>query len=490
MKKMFLLFLLLVPFAQSAFDTKVYSGWIDSRKNLTVNEEVYRFSWIRNENKTIVYLPDGSFMQISPEKNGCELEGFFSICQTGQKFFYRGKEVPPDITSDINASLYLYINKTDQGLNISKRFNATMYANFSTKVEIVISKLPGTREAITGIFLNDTYSQDFLITNMDGCRKSGNSVILEKPLFESKVTCAYDLTPLAPLQYKNALSLSYIVFERTRNRKVNYMLDVKDNPLLFSFSYNKTRKIGQKTLLNVSYSKKQGTSLESLMLSVPSGFEIEKTSGSIKKDGNSIYLENKSSTSFFILLNSTKENFGTIGVEYAFNVNNIKRTEFKKIDINYTAYIFDIEFLKKDNKSILRISNGPVTEYFNIGLFIGNSSFSIERLPRRSFREFEYINSSYFFVTYDTEYGQRVEKHIIKQAEKEYTNVTAETTKEKDRKKEDGGMFSDIKKASSLLIYFVLGAVLVFIVITILFKKSKKSNLDREIRELQKANFK
>ncbi len=489
MKKLFLLFLLLVPFAHSAFDTKVYSGWIDTRKNLTVNEEVYKFSWIRDENKTIVYLPDGSFMQISPEKNDCELEGFYSICQTWQKFFYRGKEVPPDITSDVNASLYLYINKTDQGLNISKKFNSTMYANFSTKVEIVISKLPGTRETITDVFLNDTHSGDFLITNLDGCRKSGNSVILEKSLFESKVTCTYDLTPLAPVQYKNIVSLSYIVFEKTRNRKSSYVLDVKQDPILFSFSYNKTRKVGQKTLLNVSYSKKQGTSLESLVLSVPLGFNIEKVSNSMKKDGNSLYLQNKSSTSFFVLLNATKEAFGTINVEYVFNVNNIKRTEIKKIDINYTAYIFDIEFLKKDNKSVLRISNGPVTEYFNIGLFIGNSSFGIERLPKRSFREFEYLNSSYFFVTYDTEYGQRIEKHIIKQAEKEYTNFTANATKE-EGKKESSDLLSDIKKASSLLLYFVFGAILVFVVITVVFKKSKRSNLDREIKELQKANFK
>ena len=204
MKKLILLlFVLLLPICLSLHNLIIYDDWVLSGEKLNISNQTFKAIYVKNNNSTVVYFPEGISIVIFPGNKTCSSEWIYSVCQSGQKFEKNGKEVIPSINDpNIDVYLNLEINSTNISLSFSKELNKTMYLGDRILVKTIIEK-KGTTSFydMTNISYIDSFSEDFDIQITEGCNQKKHSVVWESETLSSKHECVYVLTPKKKIKF-------------------------------------------------------------------------------------------------------------------------------------------------------------------------------------------------------------------------------------------------------------------------------------------------
>src|SRR3989344_2270174 len=170
-----LLFLVFFPISSAIYEKRIYDGWIMGGSQITIDNQTYKVNYIRENNITIIYFPEGISIVIYPWEDKCGKEWIYSVCQTSQKFERAGFPVRTDLHGIINTSVYLYINTSEVDLAINKTLNANdLFAGDIIDVKTVLEKR-GFLD-ITNISYSDRFSENFDIFSLSGCQVASNIV--------------------------------------------------------------------------------------------------------------------------------------------------------------------------------------------------------------------------------------------------------------------------------------------------------------------------
>jgi len=492
---LFVLSLFFVTTVFSLYDQVIFNDWAKSGEEFTINNYTYKVIYNRNTNISFVYLPDSTIIVIDPQIDNCRKESIYSVCQTGQEFYYRGNKVPADITApNLNVSLFLQINSSDIGLNFSKVYSSNnFFVNEMVDVTIVVSKISGTHTEIKNIFLNDSYSEDFIISYADGCTIVGKNIIFQEDLYTSTKKCKYSLMPKLNTTFSNKINLNYDVFGKTQTKSIITQIDVDSNPIQINVIYPKKNfSLGEEFIVNITLNGIEGVSVNELYIYVPQKFAIKEKSDNLKSYQNNLYLTDftilKDETkNYFFKLNSTKAGLHVVNLSVKYQYGSLKHHK-SDFTVEYIADIFNIELVDIKNSTFLRITNPTDVIYRNVRIENRNESYFVQELNPKRFKEFNLSNinntEKEFFVSYKTEYGQIVEK-FVDLSDFEFIEEEILIPEEQELSNKKFEISQNIKNAIAvtfLILFFVL------LIMNFFNKKTKLHGLDKEIDDIKKGN--
>jgi hypothetical protein len=505
-KEVILIALLLLPFAYGLYELPLYKDWVKSDQYFMIKNESYRAIYIRNANTTVVYFPDGVTAVIYTYNSTCAEQWIYQVCQTKQKFEKNGQPVPPDINDPyIDVMLYLEIKTSNLSLGINKIVSSKdAFVGDVIDVKTVIAKT-GSMD-ITNISLVDSYSDDFAIDNVYGCDWIKNKIIWHGDLNNTnQFSCSYQLRPLRNTTYSNVANITYHVFGKLQSRSIVTKFTVLEKPLdVIIATNNNSLAIGDQLRINISLKALKEVYLERIDIDYPPYFRVLNKSEFMNSANGLSYvgkgMQKNDSKKFVVSLNSSFFSESDINISITYIYNNLEKTIFKNIPIEYYGKMFHVALLKKDSQSVLRVSN-PSDEYFReIEIYVDSlGPFYISRIDSKSFKElnFDLLSEGKHNVSvkYRSVYGQILLNDYLLQYGQSTYNYTEDsnelkqnnsTTSKKPTNSNSSGFKFDIDPKILLIALGIIGIIIIIVILITSFgPKTKSSSLDKEIEKIK-----
>ncbi|MCM2325667.1 MAG: hypothetical protein NDI94_04335 [Candidatus Woesearchaeota archaeon] len=488
-----ILLVLLLPLVSAMYEKKVYDGWIKTGMPVTIDGTNITFSYMRETNTTVITFLD-SVVIIDPETGDCAKEGIYSFCQTKQAFYKGSIEVPPTISSrDINTSLYFKINSSALGLNISKTYDEDrFYKNIPIDVEIRISRM-NSKQEITSIMFNDSYSGDFRIIDVVGCSKKEGIIYLYLQVYESDIICTYTLVPQSNGTFTSAASLNYDFAKKAVGTKIVRTIDVKNSPIELRITdFNESFRPGESYLLNFTLTPHQELSVTSLVVAIPKDILVMNRSPLLKQTQNNVRkdkFEINETMTYFVLLNSTRIGDFPINISIDYIYHDRPSNVEKVVWLDYALEMFEIELIEKGLDDILRISNGKELTYKDISIQYDNMTLKLDSLEPRRYKEFlvGQMRNDSLEIRFMTQYGERIKVVRDLNLSRENQSVSGNNMTQNKTVSLPSQTIEEKKVKNLSAMFIVLAVCLGLLLIVVLFKKgSGKSQLDKEIEEIKK----
>lgn len=478
MKKVLLIFLLLIPLVHALYEDVVYDGWVKSDESFEVNNQTYKAIYIRQTNSTVVYFPDGVSTLISPSNMSCSKEWIYSVCQDGQKFEKKGIEVIPSINDlNINVSLKLQINSSKTELNYLKELNDINYVGDKILVKTLIEK-KGTSSFydIHNISYVESFSENYHFQIISGCSKKNNKIVWESSSMGSKHECIFYLFPLKEKNISNIVSLSYEILGKKIEKNITQKIQTINLPFEYELiKDNKQIEIGNIFNFSIKLIPLSDFTLEKINLIYPESFTL------LTPKEDNINMNKSSSKKFTYFFNNTYSGTHSINAEIYYSYGSIKNKVIIETEAKYYNDFFDMSLFSRNNRSILRLNNPRKDTYSNISFMVNNDSYNLNNLGSNKFYEFELknTNKTNINISYYTKYGQLKKEILSLSSEKEVPIEVLETASKKS--------FNFNPK----FLMFGLGIILISLILFKAFSmfNKKKSTLDKEIEEIRKKKL-
>jgi hypothetical protein len=488
-----LLLMLLLPTVLSA-DKVIYKGWVRAGQDFQINNVTFKADYTRETNITVLLVDNKVTVIFDPRRNTtCARGGLYAFCQTNQKFELSGFEVPPDVSSrNINVSLYLTINRTEAALNMSRTLTPSLpFLGDSVEIRTVIERIGGA--PITNISFTDTFNNNFAIENLGGCTINNNVVRWEGD-YTGRITCTYRVRPLVEMDFKNPVVLTYDVLGTTQRRAFNYTFNVTDQPFKIETRYPNTTMTGQPMRVNLTVRAASDFAMREMRIEFPESFQIMNQSG-FAKVGNmlvakdfSLSRNSRANFSFTVMNGFTGSHKINVTSVYVYNTR--AREVLDTITANYTGKTFVLEIFKREENSLLRITNYEDEPFRNIEVRINDMVFSQMLLETMRYKEFEFPlqdKEMAVEVSYRSVYNQRITNSFVLGYNTTETVPAVKPAEQREEQKEKQKFTLDIDSNTFIVIGGILGgAIIVFLIFTVMKKRFSKSKFEKEIERIKK----
>ncbi len=476
-KSLIFLIVVILPVCSAMYDVNIFDGWALSGDYFNLSQGEFRVIYIRPTNSTVVYFPEGISAVVSPQNKSCVREWIYSVCQSDQQFRRNGVDVLPTINDpNIDISLYLEINTSNISLDYNRDMQNQLYMGDKVLVHTTIRKKSskGLADEIVNISYIDTFSDDFQIEIIDGCRLVDNKVVWASQTMSSSHHCRFYLSPKNKASFVNNVTVKYAAFGKTQYRTYLEEISIVELP----FSYEKrfsssSKKPGQVSELNITLGSDSDFTLLNFSFELP---ETVTLLTPLKKD---IVMNAGVKVTEKFEFNNTFVGSYVINytLYYEYQGKGYSIDDF--FEINYTDVFFDVLVIEKQNYSVVRLNNPTQKTFSDIELFTSGQNFSLDLLGPKKFHEFKlHNNTTDFNYSFYTEKGQKIQE-----------SVTATIEKESDQKPETSAR----RKWNFDLKYVLIPAIAIAAVLIVFnlsrIIKPKKTTLDKEIEEIRKKNL-
>ncbi len=221
---------------------EVYNDEVKDQDEFEVEGKTYTVLPLDTERAKIKF-PDTSSQIMSP--GDCETVLGYHLCVIN---ISEGPDEEFDIANQ-RYPLYtkITVSKLDAALEFTRDFeNTTLVTGESTKVDIAVTN--NGNAPITGIIFNDSYPQNFLITECAGCTTSGNLVTWQGNLGVDKTYhFSYTLKAIAEGDFD---STAYVTFNNEVVSSDTETIEAQKTLVLINSSFPEKLELGKKAITN------------------------------------------------------------------------------------------------------------------------------------------------------------------------------------------------------------------------------------------------
>jgi hypothetical protein len=483
MKKLLFLFVLFVLPCAYSLDNVLYKGWVTAGEPFSVENNTFVANYIEETNATVIGLPEGISAVIYASSMNCTQEWLYTICQENQRFRIKGFDVPPNIRSnDVNVSLYLIINKTDAGLTINREeILKEMFLGDVLEIKLSLDKI-GQPDIFNISFID--YFPDTEVNSLTNyCQENQNKIILNLPVFDKRLVCLYRVTPQKSGIINNSAVLSYSVLGKRVNKVTSSLLLVSDAPATAKINFSRNVKIQEPINITISLQNNKNAELKELTVYFPAAFIIINLSSDFTNGQNIAVVSPKNKTYFVIIKSPLSGNFSVnLSLVYTYNnhLNELKKTTIAEV----LPILPSIDFLKKENLSVIRVSNTADFSFKNIKIFVAENYFELPLLESGRYKEFSFEETDNITIAsllFQSEFGQYYNESLSLVYSK---NDTLKQNNSKESLNKNPMPAFNISKEAVLVVLIALFLPLAFIFIK---SRPNKTKLDEEIEEIRNS---
>lgn len=505
------LLILLIQNSFALYEEEIFNGWIESGKKFSIEGENYSVIYIPIENLTVIKYP-GSFSDVIEKNETCTEGWIYRSCLLDTKFLLHGVEVPHDTHSNnLDISMELQIFASYSNIEIQKEVEKNnLLIGEPSKISVILNN---TGKLDSDVYSIDTYSDEFIISNIQGeCKLKNNNIIIEKLLKPEKyVKCNYLLKIQKNGTYENNISVNYTVLDRSKQKTESNTFNVIESAIIIEpLEYIIKTEPSENITFDFNITATQDLEVGQIILEFPEKIVVIDSNHEYRQSSHSMNWkgELKAGESQNFSINIKSDLIVNTTIKYRINYNFKERFD-KKIEGTYlfesNQDLFYVGLVNISNTTKLRIVN-PTKNIFKdleIELFYLNQSAQkiiIDELGSLRFREYDIENTERYKIKYKTVFGQPL---VIsnKLTHIEITDKFENLTLEKDHKKEEkeNAIEYDFDKNKEKKINFELFnldfktiiIVLIIVIISFIFTflwshKPKEDKLDKEIRKIRK----
>ncbi|MBN1502621.1 hypothetical protein JW930_03685 [Candidatus Woesearchaeota archaeon] len=485
MKKIFIfiLCLVIIPSAFSLYNETIYKGEVWSDEPFVVNNKTYEVVYIRETNVTVVYYPD-DIQDVIYSNETCSVEWIYKVCRTGDVKYYRGaREVPYYAhEGNLNISVQIEIYSSNAELFLEKQTDKTeLFLGEKANVNLNIKNI-GELTA-ENIIMKDSYP-GFSIVSAEGCEIKGQYVSWLGDLKENRAkSCDIILKAIEQGTHTNNLYVNYTYLDRSSLKTATNTYKVKGPCSFTPTALNISIKPNQITMLNLSVEAFTECKYN-LTLNLPEEFMILDYSTEFKNKKNSFEFtgteETKKGLNITLITNYTGDFVVNYSTQCSLKTWNEK--QLTNLYLRSSLEVFDILILSEANPATIRVTNPTLYTFYNISLSTPDSSYHIEELKPKHYKEFTLPELSPIEITYLTQYGQQLNFMYNPPTITESKKLDA-TTAQTDTDKKRLFKLPEIELKTILIVGGVL--LLIFLIVAYIMTRSPSSDLDKEIDELK-----